>query len=713
MLAADTTQDVRFFLQYLDVALCVALCCLAVTVAQYTRRIYQTYHFVLVALLFVVLRVVVGPKTAAWATMISGLLVQSLHAYLASMTSIDLAIQQANPSPRQGLMLTLGWIGKGMFVGAVDIPLTHRMAVSLISMALRTVRLLLVYRTSGEANALTILIMNTIFYFVGFVGAVVGRRLTELLTASCASLLNMLESLPAHAAAPAPDSPDMAPDSPDMEPLERRPSAELDAAGSLMGKPGGQRVPTSPPDLSSSGSSAASSSGGRRVHFQPLELFRNDGDDGAALDALIRQTAQHAREAMAEAPSRPPNLARPPILAPPTLKLQLDVPARPERAASSAGSHEQSLLSQASELSRERELLEAAFAPEHLPAPLASTHIPVADLQLSSMLGKGAFGLVYKGGWHRPDVACTAAAGGAAGDAAGEGDARSAPTSATAGGEASAHRAAAAAAARAARPQRVAIKLIHRHHLEAQQLRLFKRAASLELQLAPHENIVRLHGWSVMPEAAKLLLVMEFCPGGSLAALIDAEATRAWDTRRTLATARHVARGIAFLHGQEPPILHRDLKPANIILDGAGVAKLADFGASRVASDMRMTSWGVGTPLFAAPEQLTYQVYNASVDVWAFGCVASCMANHHATPFGPEPHVTDRVLADVAKGNTRPEVAADHPLHELVRDCCQPSASRPPAAELVERLTARLDELADAQQGGVKVKHGQQKSKTK
>ena len=70
-------------------------------------------------------------------------------------------------------MLTLGWIGSGMFVGAVDIPLTHRMAVSLISMALRTVRLLLVYRTSGEANALTILMVNTIFYFVGFVGAVV------------------------------------------------------------------------------------------------------------------------------------------------------------------------------------------------------------------------------------------------------------------------------------------------------------------------------------------------------------------------------------------------------------------------------------------------------------------------------------------------------------------------------------------------------------
>ena len=39
---------------------------------------------------------------------------------------------------------------------------------------LRTLRLLFVYRASGEANALRMLVVNTIFYALGFAGAVAG-----------------------------------------------------------------------------------------------------------------------------------------------------------------------------------------------------------------------------------------------------------------------------------------------------------------------------------------------------------------------------------------------------------------------------------------------------------------------------------------------------------------------------------------------------------
>ena len=509
MAAVDTTRDLRYFLRYVDVALSVALCCLVVVVEQVTKQTYLVYHFAPVVLAFIVLRVIGRPRTAAWVTICSALLVQTFHLYLAWVMTTQRAMRQANPSTAQGIMLTLAWTVCGVFMGAQSMALAHRLTVSLISNALRSARLLLVYRISGEANALTMLLMNTIFYGVGFMGAVAGRRLT----ASCASLLNMLETLPAHAAAPTPASPDREP--PAARPT--RPSAELDAAGIVACMPGGQRVPTSPlasPE-STSGSSCASSLGGRRVQLPP-ELPPNAAA-ASSLDALIRQTAQQARETMAgaDAASGPratpvgavPLPARPSPLSPPP-RLQLDVPSRPERAAaSSSEAHETSPLSQASELSRERELLEAAFTPERLPAPLVSARIPTADLQLSSMLGKGAFGAVYKGWWWRPDAACSAAAGGAAGDAAEGGDGPAEPTSATVVGEPSAQRVAVAAArgaslawshrqdaraSRGARPQRVAIKLIHRHHLEAEQLALFKRAASIELQLAPHENIVRL-----------------------------------------------------------------------------------------------------------------------------------------------------------------------------------------------------------------------------
>ena len=83
-----------------------------------------------------------------------------------------------------------------------------------------------------------------------------------------------------------------------------------------------------------------------------------------------------------------------------------------------------------------------------------------------------------------------------------------------------------------------------------------------------------------------------------------------------------VARGLAYLHGQSPPIIHRDLSARNVLLNSAMVAKIADVGVSRIAPPT--------SPVYMPPEVLEAKVengedsskYEMSIDIFSFGVVA-------------------------------------------------------------------------------------------
>ena len=170
------------------------------------------------------------------------------------------------------------------------------------------------------------------------------------------------------------------------------------------------------------------------------------------------------------------------------------------------------------ELQQQRPALDGAFDDAALSPLLRSVRLDVDWLRLGASLGRGSFGAVYATSWIAGD--------GAAGSRL---------------------------LADAGAPQALAVKSIYSQQLQNDmQLSRVKRALETELQLQPHAHVCRCFAWACSEQSGQLLLVYEYCGGGTLKAALDAGRTAAWPVSRKLLVAAQLAEGLASLHGHEP-----------------------------------------------------------------------------------------------------------------------------------------------------------------
>lgn len=136
-----------------------------------------------------------------------------------------------------------------------------------------------------------------------------------------------------------------------------------------------------------------------------------------------------------------------------------------------------------------------------------------------------------------------------------------------------------------------------------------------------HENLVKLIGFCA--EDDHRLLVYEFMPRGSLEKhLFRKGQLLSWPIRMKIAVG--AARGLAFLHDSQRPVIFRDFKASNILLDAQYNAKLSDFGLAKdgpMGDNTHVSTRVMGTYGYAAPEYVATGHLTAKSDVYSFGVV--------------------------------------------------------------------------------------------
>ena len=236
---------------------------------------------------------------------------------------------------------------------------------------------------------------------------------------------------------------------------------------------------------------------------------------------------------------------------------------------------------------------------------------------------------------------------------------------------------------------------IEQQHISATFARECQMLSSLR-----HPHVVQFIGLCFLPGSMLPVMVMEYLP----TSLDDCISTR--ENCVPLSLKRSIlhdtARGLAYLHGQEKPIIHRDLSAKNVLLNSNMQAKIADLGVARTV-DIRpgqfaatMTA-GPGTLAYMPPEAMgTRPKYDTSLDIFSFG-VLTLYTITQTFPEAESPTAVDGkgkvvALTEVQRRSAyfqtlEGELGRDHSFERLINNCLENNPEmRPSSRQVLQQL---------------------------
>jgi uncharacterized RDD family membrane protein YckC len=179
-------------------------------------------------------------------------------------------------------------------------------------------------------------------------------------------------------------------------------------------------------------------------------------------------------------------------------------------------------------------------------------------------------------------------------------------------------------------------------------------------------------------------IVMELMPGRTLADVVREKGPL--PVARAVDYVLDACEGLQAAHALG--LVHRDVKPSNCFLDGDGRVKVGDFGLSKslvAERDLTRSGTFLGTPEFAAPEQIRGGEVDQRADVYAVGATLFCLLTGRAPFVGDAAAVIAQIASDPP------------PLLRSLRADAPRGVERVVARTLAKQPSKRFDNLADLQ----------------
>eukprot|EP00271_Cylindrocystis_brebissonii_P003197 TRINITY_DN13955_c0_g1_i1.p1 TRINITY_DN13955_c0_g1~~TRINITY_DN13955_c0_g1_i1.p1 ORF type:complete len:1657 (-),score=354.72 TRINITY_DN13955_c0_g1_i1:709-5679(-) len=218
---------------------------------------------------------------------------------------------------------------------------------------------------------------------------------------------------------------------------------------------------------------------------------------------------------------------------------------------------------------------------------------------------------------------------------------------------------------------------------KSQHMQALEREISLYRKMR-HKHIVGYIDMERDVTSGSLYVFLEFVSGGSIHSMLERFGKFSEPLVRIY--TRQLLLGLRYLH--EKHIVHRDIKGGNVLVDGDGVIKLADFGASKAFHDTTGTDACKsirGSVFWMAPEVIQGDGYGRRADVWSVGCtVIEMLTGSHPWPGMDN---TWSAIFHIAKTTTGPPLPEDCSPEgkDFLLQCFQlPAKNRPSAQELLE-----------------------------